>query len=563
MFGIALKPKRRTFDNDQSVQLPGDNDWKLGDWLSGSDDMRHRLQTDGLEMNPLTEMPNSYAGATDSLPQTSSLAQPVAGSDGTQSRLLGNFNSGISSEDDVPQPLAPMTDEQRKALQFEPQPRVTEQGTGLTALNANNSSDEPVPLQNSANLDLSQMSEPQGREPVVGDQQGLSEPQSESLRPRTSEDVYNDLQDAKQNPEVKEHSLGKRILSGLWNGYKLWGQGGDSSVGSLIGALAMSGIGSAKSPEYLAELKRTGRENKLLGEFGQLSAVEGARRSGQLQQAQLDYTKQKPEIEREKIRSRIVQEQLKQKNKIDYLRAQNANKEDDWVPFVRDGKVWKLYKNRAENPIEPLIDPDTNQQMEPVEDQLYDYFDRNGQVVKVKGREIVYGENANAAREQSANIYNTTAQTKYQNDIFDWQSDVTTAGGDVSLKDNELAGMIQQDATLKQREDQLRLDVAALSGDLLRAEELKQKQSELTQIQNQRTSLVAQKEQKKGELEKAKQIYEQKKANRPNPPQQTTAVTTGAKTVTRAEVEEVGKNNKMTYEDAKNWAESKGYKVIE
>lgn len=113
---------------------------------------------------------------------------------------------------------------------------------------------------------------------------------------------------------------------------------------------------------------------------------------------------------------------------------------------------------------------------------------------------------------------NINDENEYRERLTKWENDVTAAGGNVSTIDNELVGLINKEAELKQKEEQLANEISALGDAEENKAELSRKQTALKQIETERRNAAAAIQAKKGDLSKAKQVYEGLRSNKPQQP---------------------------------------------
>ena len=90
-------------------------------------------------------------------------------------------------------------------------------------------------------------------------------------------------------PAKRERRLGRRIGSGLWNGFKAWGAAGaPGGLAGLGGALATGGIAFGASPETHQKFKTQQRQGELMGEYERKLGQETASAKRDLEQARVN-----------------------------------------------------------------------------------------------------------------------------------------------------------------------------------------------------------------------------------------------------------------------------------
>lgn len=163
---------------------------------------------------------------------------------------------------------------------------------------------ELFPAQNSAQLPMELTASPQD----------LSQQQStwDSLEPvdqlpraskeKNTDRIMSEIEEKQNSPAVRESSMPKRLGSGLWNAFKLWGEkGAPGGLPGLLGALATGGTAFAVSPDMQANFKKEQGLQKLWGEFGQSAKIEEWQAKQAKTEAETNWQNQRPIIENRKV----------------------------------------------------------------------------------------------------------------------------------------------------------------------------------------------------------------------------------------------------------------------
>ena len=317
-------------------------------------------------------------------------------------------------------------------------------------------------------------------------------------------DEFNRVKSADPS-EFRQSSFKKRIGSGIWRAFKQWGAAGaPGGIAGLIGAIATGGLVSGFAPGADAEARKQIQADKLFLQYGQQAEAE------------------KLQMEQAKANAALQGQVIKNKSDaLNYIRTVNkpfydSIMADDIVTEEEAARAQELGYN-----IEPYDARKFNTQMingelmtsptlgtpnykptgltdlvkTPIRRKLDD-----GTEVYTTGDKLIDHEIAdklNQARmDFDASKFNASDMQQYETGLTKWRDNISEAGGNVSKIDQELADLIA-----------------------LRSGGFDDYDGTLEQWGNLEKTIA----EKKGELSKAKQVYDNLLKNPPKKPKPVSA----------------------------------------
>lgn len=253
-----------------------------------------------------------------------------------------------------------------------------------------------------------------------------------------SDQLLQQIEAAKNAPAPREHSILKRLGSGLWNAFLDWGkQGAPGGLTGLVGAEATQGIGFTASPSYQGAYKKGQDLSRLWTQYGQASTVEKNQADTDLRKAQAGATAAKPGIDTanaETARLKVLAD-IEKERKADEMKGKI------WEPRTNpdDGTMFKHFADGRE---EPLLDGAGKPRVDALKVPVYDE-NGNAMTGAQRGDQQTRREVGDANRAQQITIHNeegardiaktnVSNSMKYNDDVRSYLTTIAQATANIA-----------------------------------------------------------------------------------------------------------------------------------
>jgi hypothetical protein len=269
-----------------------------------------------------------------------------------------------------------------------------------------------------------------------------------------------------------------------------------ASLEQALGAGLGAGAAGAFTPRVFADARHRFQLQQLLGEEN--SESERRKRDLQLEglEADIDYRRQRPEIEDAKIKARQRESELRFEAKMKSLEAQAQREGGKWKPYIdAEGKIWKQFQNDPARNLEPVLDAEGKQEVKPSQAEIETYSPITGKRVSLTSKDLFSGEAniaaGNAQRVQSADAANVNNDQEYEAQVRKIDEDRIRLTNESVAETNQAYELERQAAQFEQQaqsapDDAARLSLTRQASDLrIRASQMRNSgASKLNQAQN-------------------------------------------------------------------------------
>lgn len=285
----------------------------------------------------------------------------------------------------------------------------------------------------------------------------------------------NELAALKNTPVGRKNKgFGGRLVDGLreavisaGNSYNQSIQSGmrpDEALFGSIGGAAVGGVSGAVLPINERRI-RLYDINKKQGEIEQMRKEEDRELEQQAKRIQLKAITDKPQNDRA-----AAQRDFQYKLALEEQKRQAEGGKYD-IETDGQGRKFRVYKNDPSKALEPILDPQTGEQLTDPSKAYYDIYSPSaGANVKASGNTIVAGDatlaNANANREQQTRQYNASQEfeaqktnvanaIKYNEAVAAQMDAIQKQGGQNIANLGEVQGLNAQIQTLNEQLQQI------------------------------------------------------------------------------------------------------------